>query len=172
MFLAKFKYENCQTINYLYVDKNNHLIGFSLDKDGIKLVDRDLINKIINVIKVNDRCVEILDEGVEGYKVFYDSLNKFKHYVKDGKEDFYMFFKNNGSDAISYKGFFEEEDLIRMIKKFVGIEVAFVIGLVGLTYLLSDNNNIVDYIHYKYNNSVYNIFYDQTYDNLVNVNDL
>jgi len=82
-----------------------------------------------------------------------------------------MFFKNNGSDAISYKGFFEEEDLIRMIKKFVGIEVAFVIGLVGLTYLLSDNNNIVDYIHYKYNNSVYNIFYDQTYDNLVNVND-
>jgi len=88
MFLAKFKYENCQTINYLYVDKNNHLIGFSLDKDGIKLVDRDLINKIINVIKVNDRCVEILDEGVEGYKVFYDSLNKFKHYVKDGKEDF------------------------------------------------------------------------------------
>lgn len=98
MFIAKFRQEESTRVNYLYVNRENKFVGFSVDIDGIKSFQKELLEQFYDAIHINDNCIEILDEG--GYSVFYNPVTKFKHYVKNGKEDMEMFFLNNGVDAI------------------------------------------------------------------------
>lgn len=162
MFLAKFKYENCDRLNYIYINKKNDLIGFSLDSGGLKPVEMELVNKFISIVHLNDKCVELLEEnGNNDYTVYYDPKTKFKHYIKDGKEDFEMFFNNNGSNALLYEKGNGNRDA--RIVKFVALGMVFVIGWTAFNFFVSDSH-IKDYITYKY-------FTNESYDNALDSDD-
>ena len=109
MFIAKFKYEDSDRINYIYVDHKNKLVGFSIDGTGIKSVEKEMLDNFVNLFRVNDDCVLVTKEN--GYDVYLNSKTKFKHYIKNGREDFLMFFKNNGTSALSYEECDSEESL-------------------------------------------------------------
>lgn len=88
---------------YLYLkQENNNLLyyGFSIQNCNIKPIDKNIINKIYDLLKVNEACVYI--EDYLDYKVYLDKENNIKHYLKDGVEDFVMLFKNNGEDLNLY----------------------------------------------------------------------
>lgn len=88
---------------YLYFkNKENNLVyyGFSIKKGITSPIDKNIINKIYSLLKVNETCIYI--EDYLDYKVYLDKENNIKHYLKNGVEDFFMFFKNNGEDLNIY----------------------------------------------------------------------
>jgi len=101
MIVAKFYENNSGKFNYIY-EKNNKLIGFSVDNTGLNSIDMNLFKSIISNITFNDKCSKLFDYN--GYELFYDPVNKLKHYMKNGKEDIGLFIKYNSMDACLYDG--------------------------------------------------------------------
>lgn len=102
MILANMKNLIDNSTSILYFDKNKKsLNAIKINADGKVTEDKDIINQILNIIKYNDNCVFIKKEN--GYDVYIDQITNYKHYLKDGKEDFLMFYLNNGIDATCYK---------------------------------------------------------------------
>lgn len=88
---------------YLYLkQENNNLLyyGFSIQNCNIKPIDKNIINKIYDLLRVNDNCIYV--EDYLDYQVYLDKENNIKHYLKNGVEDFIMLFKNNGEDLNLY----------------------------------------------------------------------
>lgn len=71
-----------------------------VDKEGINHLKKkqsvELLNKLFNTKK---QYIETKD----GYNIYLDE-NNLKRYYKDEKEDFSMFYLNNGKDATAYLG--------------------------------------------------------------------
>lgn len=89
-----------RTYEYLY-EIQGKLISFHIDKDGFSLSNDPYINTIISKFKYNSSCEYLTD--FKNYKVYYDSLTGFKHFISNGVENYEMFFKFNGIDARCYK---------------------------------------------------------------------
>lgn len=103
MFLCKFFDDiTGSNVNYLYLNKNSELVGFSLNKYGFCEFDYNTFNEIKKSLFFNENCYKLIN--YKEYEIFFDPYTKFKHYLKDGKEDFELFFKYNGQDAIEYNG--------------------------------------------------------------------
>ena len=103
MLGAILKNADSKESNYLYLkNQNNNLIyyGFCVKNDNVYPIDKNIIDTVYNLVKVNDSCEYIGD--YLNYKVYLDKENNLKHYLKNGIEDFEMFFKNNGEDLILY----------------------------------------------------------------------
>lgn len=88
---------------YLYLkigDNDITYYGNSIQNGNVKPIDKNIINKIYDLLKVNENC--IYTEDYLDYKVYLDKENNIKHYLKDGVEDFIMLFENNGEDLNLY----------------------------------------------------------------------
>jgi len=102
MILASMKNLIDNSTSILYFDKNKKFLNaIKINADGKVTEDKDIINQILNIIKYNDNCIFIKKEN--GYDVYLDQITNYKHYLKNGKEDFLMFYLNNGIDATCYK---------------------------------------------------------------------
>ena len=160
-FLAKFKCLEDDRVNYIYLDKNEKLVGFSLDCSGIKPFQKELLSKFLEALHINDKCVELLEFDADGYDVYYDYSTKFKHYIKDGKEDLRKFFINNGFVAFDYRmnyiDYDDDEDSVQdmeendinpvfftLVKKFISIGLVAIISFSGLNALVNHEDDILD----------------------------
>ena len=148
MLLGKFKDINENKINYLYLDdKSKKIFGFSYE-NGLDNFDNDKFNVFLRALRVNDDCIELFK--YRGYSVYYDQKTEFKHYVKDGVENIYLFYLNNGQDALVYNE--SNEFDIPGVKMFMVAGIAFIIGLAGLN-LCYGSNGVDDYLANKYFNN-------------------
>lgn len=89
--------------SYIHFEKKNDkyiYYGYNISSNGISLASKDILFQIYDLIKMHSNCVYKKD--YDGYNVYYDKANNLWHYMKKGKEDFNMFFLNNGVNAISY----------------------------------------------------------------------
>ena len=158
-FLAKFKCTDESRVNYIYLDRSKKLVGFSLDGNGIKPFQKELISRFLDSLYINGKCIELLEWDADGYDVYYDYSTKFKHYIKDGKEDFKKFFINNGFVAFDYRldyidyddeeeSEYEEEKsniaVLGAVKKFLSVGLVAVISFSALNMLVSHGNEILD----------------------------
>ena len=158
MYLAKFECDNKDFIDYVFLDHNGDVAGFSLDKEGIKPLHKSIIDHFVKMICINENCIEMLEDS-EGYTVFYDQVSKFKHYFKDGKEDFFMFLKNNGEVALMYElndqensNNYNSKTCFKIMAGFLALNVAVYCCASGISSLLNkwDFNTVKDYGYYKY----------------------
>ena len=72
MFVASFKNDDKDEINYIYVDENNKFIGLNINKDGIGNFDYESFNYFINNIKFSDKCFKIAKYN--DYDVYFNPL--------------------------------------------------------------------------------------------------
>ena len=123
-----------RTYEYLY-EIQGKLISFHIDKDGFSLSNDPYINTIISKFKYNSSCEYLTD--FKNYKVYYDSLTGFNHFISNGVENYEMFFKFNGIDARCYKDG-QKRNIYSKLFAILGVSViltyAGFTSLVGLKY--------------------------------------
>lgn len=88
---------------YLYLKNDNDTLfyyGFCFIHNEIIPIHKNIIENIYNILKANNECVYI--EDYLSYKVYLDKKNNIKHFIKNGIEDFFMLFNNNGEDIRVY----------------------------------------------------------------------
>ena len=101
MIVAKFFREDSKDINYL-LTHNDGYIGLSFADNAIKEMDNNLFQEIVNMFYMSNESKNLFT--YKNYDVYFDFKNKFKHFIKEGKEDYNLFFENNGQNAILYSG--------------------------------------------------------------------
>ena len=83
----------------LYLE-GNKITGKRFKPDNtIEEVDKSVLN-YFDMFELSNNRTPLDNEGE--YQVVLDKNTNFKHYFKDGVEDFEMFFYNNGEDATCY----------------------------------------------------------------------
>ena len=102
MIVAKFFKQNSDEINYLFTNDNNIYSGISITNNGFEKLDVSLLKEIINFFKISNDSKKLFN--YKGFEVYIDNKTKFKHFFKDGQENFDLFFEYNGQDAILYDG--------------------------------------------------------------------
>lgn len=88
---------------YLFFKNDNNTLfyyGFCIQNNEITPIDKNIIQKIYDLLRVNNECVYL--EEYLNYKVYIDKKNNIKHFIKNGIEDFRMLFEYNGEDARVY----------------------------------------------------------------------
>lgn len=103
MLSAIIENEETKSKEYLYLKNNNETLfyyGYCFIDNVITPIDKNIVEKIYNILKVNDECVYI--EDYLSYQVYLDKKNNIKHFIKNGIEDFIMLFNNNGEDIRVY----------------------------------------------------------------------
>lgn len=88
---------------------NGRLFCTHLGKDGFKPSNLDYIQSLVKKLFLNDNCSYL--EKYNGYRVYFDNETKFKHFVKDGKENLELFYVFNGQDAILYDNSWKDKAL-------------------------------------------------------------
>ena len=96
MHLGIIKINNTQ----IYIDNNNNLISYYYENGNKKIINNDLI---ISLIKELVTCHQKKFLYKDEYEVYLDEQTGYKHFYKDGIEDYTKFFYENGYDAILYK---------------------------------------------------------------------
>ena len=130
--IIKDKIKNIDEFIYIkHRDDKFIYYGYSISNYGIKDLNMDVISNLYNHLKVNEDCKYLTTE--KGYKVYYDEHNNLKHYIKNGIEDFRMFFYNNGVDVSLYKG----EDRLPTRSEAKKIEIKNKAGNVVLSIIVS-----------------------------------
>ncbi len=105
--------------------------AFHVSKDGFSKSDSKYINTVLNKLRFNSNCIYLTD--VDGYSIYYDKETGFKHFMKEGKEDFEMFVRANGKDATMYLSSDSENKKYKPGKK---IARAFGISALSITIML------------------------------------
>ena len=83
----------------LYLNKSEYY-GYKFNKDNtIEKVNESVFNYFDFLICSNN-YTKLNNEG--NFQVILDNETNFKHYFKNGSEDYEMFYKNNGKSAILY----------------------------------------------------------------------
>jgi len=153
---------------YLYLkNENNNLIyyGFCIQNSNVSPINKNIINKIYNLMKVNDSCIYI--ENYLDYKVYLDKESNIKHYLKNGIEDFLMLFKNNGEDLNIYSMLGDEIKEINTkkfrIKNFIiDISLSALLAFNSVNILCQPFNiyNYIELIHLQEGTLIDNYQYD------------
>ena len=116
----------------LYLD-NNSFFGYKYNNDNtIEKIDENVF-KYFNFLTCSNNYSTLANDGE--YKVILDNNTNFKHYYKDDKEDYEMFFLNNGKELISY-----QSDKVKIMIK--NISKAFIIGTATVCISLSGMNMV------------------------------
>ena len=84
----------------IYIDNQNKLISYYY-KDGKKQIISN--NFVISVLKDLVTCHKKKFLYKKEYEVYLDEQTGYKHFYKDGKENYTKFFYENGYNAILYK---------------------------------------------------------------------
>lgn len=91
------------TKEYLYFKNDNNMLfyyGFCINNNRVNPIDKNILQKIYNLLRVNNECIYI--QEYLNYKVYLDTKNNIKHFIKNGIEDFRMLFEHNGEDIRVY----------------------------------------------------------------------
>lgn len=127
----------------LYLD-NNKFFGYKFNKDNtIKKVDKNVFKYFDFFTCSNDIAVL---PSVNDYQIVIDNKTNFKHYFKNGQEDYELFFKNNGKEMFNFIQNQSIKDLIKMGA------VSFAVGAVTVCLTLEAHDLIV-----KNTNNITNI---------------
>lgn len=119
MIGAIIENQEAKSKEYLYLRKDNNTVfyyGFSFINNVINPIDKNIIQKIYNLLKTNEECVYL--EDYLNYQVYLDKKNNIKHFMKNGVEDFFMLFKHNGQDITIYNTNDNIEENISQGKRF------------------------------------------------------
>lgn len=103
MIEAIVENETTKEKEYLYLKNENNTLfyyGFCISNNEINPIDKNIIQKIYNLLSINDKCVYVGD--YLNYKIYLDKKNNIKHFIKNGIEDFLMLFNHNGEDVRVY----------------------------------------------------------------------
>ena len=142
--------------SYLYLKKRNNkyiYYGYNIDNDGVSNIDKNIVTRFYDLFKINNNCVYI--EDYNNYQVYYDQKNKFKHYIKDGKEDFLMFFLFNGIDATSYAS---KKHSKSTVKRFSFADKCLsVLASLAIFVTIGVSIEGAQYISYQVNESAYEV---------------
>lgn len=144
---------NIKTISVIHSKKNN--TRCLREEEAILLLETILSSNLTYKEKYND------------YDVYLDETEN-KRYFKDGKEDFKMFFYNNGIDYIKYKN--KDNKKKSTIKKFrININETVFLIVVSATLAL-----MIPKYRYKFIDSIYNneITYESAKELIMNSNHL
>lgn len=170
MIEAIIKDQERKTSEYLYLKKNNNILfyyGFCIDNNVIIPIDKNIIQRLYNLFRVNERCIYI-DEYLN-YKVYLDKENNIKHYIKAGIEDFEMLFKYNGEDATVYNLINNNQDHNINSKKFrigkfiinVSVHLLILLSIYSITspmiQALLYKGNAYNNFHYKFSKIAYSV---------------
>lgn len=88
----------------LYIDKDGQKLkyhGVSLYSNMVSDIGEDILKEIYQLISVKPHHQYIGD--FKEYQVYHDKENDIKHYLKNGIEDFLMFYIHNGEIADLFK---------------------------------------------------------------------
>jgi len=164
MFICKF-FDNLsgENVNYLYINQNNEIIGFSLNKNEF---DYNTFNEIKKSLFFNEKCYKLIN--YKNYEVYFDPITKLKHYLREGKEDFELFFKYNGKDAIECLG---KKNIPTFGKIFV---VGSICIILSSYFFYPHIQTMLEYNNYKVSEYIanYDFDYNETtmYNMLENIN--
>lgn len=153
MFLASIENINKDEINYIYRDDNNNFIGLNINKDGIGNFDYESFNYFIKNFKYNDKCIKV--SKYNDYDVYFNPVTNFNHYVKDGKEDFLMFYLKNGNDELLYWGdIFLDRGRDKVKSFFCGLIKYICCGVLCTIVIKLESSDIIDYKKYVNDNNI------------------
>ena len=153
MFLASFENKNKNEINYIYKDKNNKYIGLNINKNGIGNFDYESFNYFINNLKFNKDCIKLYKYN--DYDVYFNPLTNYNHYIKNGKEDYLMFYLKNGNDGLLYLESKKSKKSNSIIKCFfVGCVTFLCFNIIFENILNLQISDIIDYKVYTNDNNI------------------
>ena len=105
--------------------------------------------KYFDFLKLSNNQVKLPNEGK--YQVILDKETNYKHYFYNNKEDFRMFYYNNGVSAVSYDTEEENDDdsIRNKLKEFhhknAKIYLSFILVLsIGLGYIVGATVNLIN----------------------------
>ncbi len=119
---------------------NGKLGAFHVSKDGFSKSDNKYINTILNKLHFNSNCIYLTD--IDGYSIYYDRETSFKHFIREDKEDYEMFFRTNGRNITMYLASDLEKRKSKKRKKVVR---AFEITALSITIILGS----LDVFHFS-----------------------
>lgn len=125
-----------KTYEYLF-EKDNDLVSLHVSAYGFSKSNASYINSIFSKFKLNNDC-EYLTK-FRGYDVYYNHLTGFKHFLLNEKEDYKMFFKHNGKDAILYK---KDDEFDSFFKLFVIAGLTISLTITGFALISKTNINV------------------------------
>ena len=80
---------------------NNQIFGYIFNNDNtIEEIDTNYL-KVFDFIFLSSNNIQL--DNYKGYNVYLDKNTNFKHYLSKNKENYDLFFYNNGEDATCYK---------------------------------------------------------------------
>ena len=135
--------------------KNNKIYGYKFNKDNtFEEIDNSVL-EFFNFIKLSNNNTKI--DNYKGYEVYLDNETNFKHYLRNGLEDYSLFFYNNSEDAVSYnipskksntRVFYYKRNRIYLKKKrfYRLVRIILALTLITSTTLIATNINKKDNI--------------------------
>ena len=142
--------------SYEYIfEKNNKLSFIHIGVDGFNNSNKNYIYSVFSFL-FNKARYNFLGQN-DNYQLYYDKSTNLYHFIKDRKEDYNLFFDNNGESAILYEGSNEKNSSVKKI--FIaglGISLILNIGIINYLYNLTFN----DYYSSVEEVSVVNDYFD------------
>lgn len=129
--------------SYEYLLEQNNKISFiHIDKLGYISSNKNYIYNLFSFLF--DKKKYTFFKSHMSYKIFYEERTKLFHFINEDKEDYGMFFDNNGVNAIMYVGSNKINGLVKKI----------FIASLGITLILNASivnylDNLTSYDYYK-----------------------
>lgn len=143
MIIAKFFKENSNQINYLYKNEQDEYSGLTINEYGFSTFDINLLSEVLNLFKPSNNTKKLFNYNT--YDVYFDFNSNFKHFLKNGIEDYELFFYNNGNNAVMYRNSDKKGDVIKIVRN--GIIVILTVGT--FIQLLTSSKNYEFYKDYE-----------------------
>lgn len=148
--------------SYEYLDIiNNNLFCTHLDSNGFTKSDINYIKNVLKKLFFNSNCTYI--SKYNDYNVYYNKETNIKHFIKDGKEDFNLFYYLNGTDAILYNNQ-KSNKKDNLIKSFAIAGCTIILSGVFIGFLNQSQINILE--------TGYDYKAESFVDNIVSDNDI
>lgn len=122
---------------YVYYD-NKKLYGYSLDASGYQKPDRKLNEKVWSLLR--GKFLRYVSKYKE-YDIFLDE-NNYKHFYKDGKENFRLFMEANGKEYVFYSNGKNSKKIKSIVKEFVIAGIVILLGVTTFKLYESEINDI------------------------------
>ena len=114
-----------------FLEKGEYWVEYA-DNDYIHYMTREELDDLLKFVFSSDVNYSHHENG---YEIYLDSVGN-KRYFKDGKEDYYLFFMNNGTSAIEYQGGIAEKLEDAKVKRIIIEAKKLLISIVYSTIIM------------------------------------
>lgn len=154
ILIANIYDERSNSLSYLYL-KNNCFYGYMIKNKYKTSIKKEVLLFLLSKIKKNNNCIYLYSDN--DYDIYYDRENNLKHYLKKGKEDFKLFFLNNGEDALLYSGTYSFKDKRKnrrnkLAKTFLIDGLIITLSISAITFI--NNTKYEEILSYKIENII------------------